>query len=86
MVPVACVLALAAAFAAGLPLPGLYVAIGAGLLAIGCGWIGFSRRDSPGWRRLCAAAAMTIGAIGVVLGAVRVAIVLVAIARIDRML
>jgi len=86
MVRLALVLAFAATAAAGLPAPGLYLALGLGLGAIGCGWIGFTRRSAPGASRLAAAAAITVGGIGVLLGAVRVAIVLAAIDRIDRLI
>ncbi len=86
MVRLALVLAFGAALAAGLPSPGLYVALGLGIAAIGCGAIAFSRREAPGAARLAAAAAITVGAIGFVLGAVRVAIVLAAISHVDRML
>jgi hypothetical protein len=86
MVRVALVLAFAAMAAAGLPAPGLYVAIGCGIAAIGCGWLGFSRRSAPGASRLAAAAAITVGTVGLLLGAVRVAIVLAAIHRIDGMI
>ena len=85
MVRLALALALSAAAAAGLPSPGLYLAIGLGLGAIGCGWVGFSRRTAPGPARLASAAAITVGAIGLVLGVVRVAIVLAAIDRIDHL-
>ena len=86
MVRAALVLAFAAMAAAGLPAPGLYFAIGLGIAAIGCGYAAFARRGSPGNARLVAAAAITVGAIGLVLGCARVAIVLAAIDRIDRML
>jgi hypothetical protein len=83
-------LALASAFAAlvavGLPSPGLYAALGLGIAAIGCGLQRFWRRDLPGAARLAGAAAVTVGAIGCVLGAARVAMVLAAIGKIDRML
>jgi hypothetical protein len=79
-------LAFGAMFAAGLPSPGLYLAIGLGLAAIGCGWLGYSQRSAPGTRRLASAAAITVGVLGVVLGSVRVVMTLVAIDRIDRML
>jgi hypothetical protein len=72
--------------AAGLPAPGLYLAIGLGLAAIGCGLQRFGRRDLPGAARLAGAAAMTLGTLGVLLGAARVAMVLAAIAKIDRLL
>jgi len=86
MVRAALVLAFAAMAAAGLPAPGLYFAIGLGIAAIGSGYATFSRRTAPGGTRLAAAAAIAVGAIGTVLGCVRVAIVLAAIDRIDRML
>ena len=86
MARIALALAFAAMFAAGLPSPGLYLAIGLAIAAIGCGWAGYAQRDAPGAWRLACAAAVTVGVIGFVLGAVRVVIVLAAIDRIDRML
>lgn len=85
MVRIALGLAFGAALAAGLPAPGLYLALGLGIAAIGCGIVAFSRKDAPGRARLAAAAAVTVGAIGLLLGAVRVAIVLAAIGRIDHL-
>jgi len=79
-------LAFAATIAAGLPSPGLFLAIGLGIAAIGCGYERFGRRDLPGSARLAGAAAMTVGAIGCLLGIARVVMVLAAIAKIDRML
>ena len=79
-------LAFAATVAAGLPSPGLFLAIGFGIAAIGCGYERFGRRDLPGSARLAAAGAMTVGAIGCLLGLARVVMVLAAIAKIDRML
>jgi len=86
MARLALVLAFGAMAAAGLPAPGLYVALGLGLAAIGCGAVAFRRRGSPGATRIAAAAAITVGIVGCLLGAARVAMVLVAIDRIDRML
>jgi hypothetical protein len=79
-------LALAAMLAACLPSPGLYLALGLGIGAIGNGWLADSQRTAPGSRRLAAAAAITVGALGVLLGSARVVMTLVAIDRIDRML
>jgi heme A synthase len=79
-------LAFGAMAAAGLPSPGLYLAIGLGIAAIGCGLIAFRRRDVPGTARLAGATAIAIGIVGVLLGGVRVAIVLAALDHIDRML
>jgi hypothetical protein len=79
-------LAACALVAAALPSPGLYAALGLGIAAIGVGWNGYARRDALGPARLAAAAAITLGAIGVVLGAVRVILVLAALSHIDSML
>jgi len=82
----ALVLAFAAMVAAGLPSPGLYVALGSGIAAIGAGLSRVTRRDLPGAARLAGAAAVTVGALGCLLGAARVAMTVVAIDRIDRLL
>jgi hypothetical protein len=86
MVRLALVCAFGAMLAAGLPSPGLYLAIGLGLAAIGSGWLGYRRKNAPGAPRLASAAAMAVGVLGVVLGSVRVVMVLAALDRIDRML
>jgi len=79
-------LAFAAMLAAGLPAPGLYLAIGLGIAAIGTGWLGYTQREAAGARRLLAAAAIMVGVLGLLLGVTRVVMTLVAIDRIDRML
>jgi hypothetical protein len=79
-------LALTAMLAAGLPSPGLYLALGLGIAAIGTGWLAYSQRTAAGSRRLAGAAAMAVGALGVLLGSARVVMTLLAIDRIDRML
>jgi hypothetical protein len=79
-------LAFGAMFAAGLPSPGLFVAIGLGIAAIGCGIVGYARRGAPGSTRIASAAAITVGTLGFLLGSIRVVIALAAIDRIDRML
>jgi hypothetical protein len=71
------IVACAALVAAALPAPGLYIA------AIGLGWLVLGRRDTPGLHRLAGAAAITCGALGLVLGAVRVVLALAALSRID---
>jgi len=86
MARIALVLAFGAMLAAGLPSPGLYLALGLGLSAIGTGAVGFARRSAPGASRIAAAAAITVGSLGVLLGAARVAVALAAIDRIGRML
>jgi len=86
MVRLALVLAFGAALAAGLPAPGLYIALGLGIAAIGCGLVAFGQREAPGAVRIAAAAAVTVGTIGLLLGATRVVIAIAAIDRIDSIL
>jgi hypothetical protein len=86
MARLALALAFGAMLAAGLPSPGLYLALGLGIAAIGCGWLAYSRPGAPGTSRLASAAAMTVGTLGFLLGTLRVVMVLAAIDRIDRML
>ena len=86
MARAALVLAFSAMLAAGLHSPGLYLAIGLGIAPLGTGYLGYSERTAPGSRRLAAAAAITVGTLGIVLGCLRVVMVLGAIDRIDRML
>jgi hypothetical protein len=82
----ALVLAFGAMVAAGVPSPGLYVALALGIAAVGAGLAGYRQRSSSGAARLAGAAAVAVGALGCVLGAVRVAIVLAALGHVDRML
>jgi hypothetical protein len=86
MARIALALAFAAMLAAGLPAPGLYLAVGLGISAIGTGLVGFQRRGSPGALRIASAAAITVGTLGLLLGTARIAIALAAIDRIGRML
>jgi hypothetical protein len=67
-------------------LPGPYLAIGLAIAAIGAGIVGYRRRTAPGALRLLAAAAITIGALAFVLGAVRVGLTLAAIDHVADML
>ncbi|HEU4732849.1 MAG TPA: hypothetical protein VFT22_33370 [Kofleriaceae bacterium] len=77
--------ALCALIAAAAPSPGLFLAIGLGIAAIGAGWVGYRRTGDPGFRRLAGAAAITVGALAAVLGTLRVALVLAAIERLERL-
>lgn len=86
MARLALTLAFGAMVGAGLPSPGLYLAIGLGIAAIGCGLVGFGRKATPGSARIAAAAAITVGTIGFLLGTARVVMTLAAIGRIDRLL
>ncbi len=79
-------LAVGALVAVALPTPGLYLALGFGLGAIGTGWAGFRQRTAPGFARLAGAAAMTLGMLGFLLGALRVVLALAAIRHLDQML
>ncbi len=86
MVRLALGFAIAAVVAACVPTPGLYLALGFGLAAVGLGVAAYRRRELPGRIRLVAAAAVTLGCLGSLLGAARVVFVLSAIAHVDRML
>jgi hypothetical protein len=86
MAAVALVIALGAVLAAALPSPGLFVAIGGGIAAIGAGWVGYRRSGDPGFTRLAGAAAITVGAVGALLGVLRVVLALAAIDHLDRLL
>ena len=82
----ALVLGASAIACALVPAPGLYLALGGGLGAIGLGMAEYPRRELPGRLRLGAAAAITLGTIGVLLGATRVVVALAAIRHADGML
>ncbi len=86
MAHIALVVGLGAVLAAAAPSPGLFIAIGCGITAIGAGWLGYRRRGDPGFTRLAGAAAMALGAVGCVLGGLRVVLALAAIAHLDRLL
>lgn len=81
----ALLLAAAAVVAAVVAAPGQYLGIGLGIGGIGTGWLAFTRRGAAGVARLAGAAAITVGALGCLLGIVRVAIALAAIGHIDQM-
>ena len=86
MVRIALIAAVGAMACAALPSPGLFAALGLGIAAIGTGWLGYRRPGSPGFARLAGAAAVTVGAVGCLLGALRVALALAAIDRVDHLL
>jgi hypothetical protein len=66
--------------------PGQYVAMGLGIAAVGAGRIAYQRRTAPGMHRLAGAAAMTMGGMSLLLGAVRVALALAALSHLERLL
>jgi hypothetical protein len=86
VVRVALALAGIALVAVALPAPGHLVALGASIGAIGLGLAEYPRRELPGRVRLAAAAALAVGAVGLALAVVRVAVILSAIAHVDRLL
>jgi hypothetical protein len=81
-------LALAAAgmVAVWLPAPGMYLAMGCAILACGLGRVAFRQRHRPGAARLVAAGALTVGAMALTLAAVRYAVTLLAIGKLEAML
>lgn len=86
MTRIALVLAVAGLVCAGVPSPGLYLAIGLGIAAIGVGWLTWRQKALSSLARLGGVAAMTLGGAALALGALRVAIALAAIAHVERML
>jgi hypothetical protein len=79
-VPVsAIVCAVVALVACGLSGAGMFVAMGAGLAAVGLGMIGFGRRRAPGPSRLLAATAIALGGLALVLAIGRYAVTLLAL-------
>ncbi|TMQ04534.1 MAG: hypothetical protein E6J90_51230 [Deltaproteobacteria bacterium] len=85
MARVVLAIAAAALVGAALPSPGLFVALGLGIAAAGGGWLGY-RRPGPGFARLAGAAAIALGTLACLLGALRVVLALAALDRIDRLL
>ena len=79
-------LALGGLVAVVVRIPGPYVAIGLAIAAIGTGIVGYKRRAAPGGLRLLAAAAITVGVVALLLGAVRVGLTIAAIDHISAML
>jgi hypothetical protein len=86
MAHLALALAVGAMIAAALPAPGSFAALGLGIAAIGTGWLGYRRTGAPGFTRLAGAAAITVGALGCLLGALRIVLVLAAIDHLARTL
>nr|HEX4313476.1 hypothetical protein [Kofleriaceae bacterium] len=86
MTRIALALAVAGLIAAAVPSPGLYLAIGCGMAAIGVGWLTWRQRALAGGARLGAAAAMTLGGAALAMGVLRVAIALAAIAHVEKLL
>jgi hypothetical protein len=82
----ALVTALAALVAAVLPAPGMFLAMGLGISALGLGWAGYRRRDDAGPRRLAGAAGLAIAVLALGLAGVRYGLTLAAVDRLERLL
>jgi len=82
----ALVCAAGAAVSAALPWPGMFVAMGLGIAAIGFGVVGWRRREAPGARRLVGAAAIAVGGLGLALGVLRFTLTLLAIDKLEALL
>jgi hypothetical protein len=79
-------LATAAMVAVWLPGSGMFAAMSFGFLACGLAYVGFRQRDRPGTARLIAAGALTIGTMALTLAALRYALTLLAIDKLESML
>jgi hypothetical protein len=78
--------ACAGAGSLALPWPGMFVAMGLGIAAIGTGLTGWRRRADPGPARLAGAGAITIGAAALLLASLKYGLTLVAIGKIEALL
>jgi hypothetical protein len=79
----ALLLAIAAGVSAVLPYPGMFVGMGGGVLAMGLGVVGYHRRQAPSGARLAGAGAITVGLIALLLCALRYALTLSALSRLE---
>ncbi len=82
----ALIAACAGAVCLALPWPGMFLAMGFGIGAIGTGLSGWRRRADPGPARLAGAGAITIGAVALLLAGVKYGLTLVAIGKIEGLL
>lgn len=71
-------LATLAAILAVLPPPAVFVGMGAAVLAIAVGWLGYRRRAAPGSARLAGAGAITLGILALLITLARHAATLAA--------
>jgi hypothetical protein len=69
-----------------LPSPGMFVAMGLGIVGVAAGWSAFRQHRARGGRRLLGAAALAIAALGLALASARYALTLAAVDRLERML
>ncbi|MCB9563897.1 MAG: hypothetical protein H6708_26170 [Kofleriaceae bacterium] len=83
---VALVTAAAALIAALLPAPGMFVAMGLGIAAVGLGWAGYRRRGEPGPRRVAGAAGIAVAVLALGLGGLRYGLTLAAVDRLEKLI
>jgi hypothetical protein len=79
-------LATAAMVLVWLPGVAMYVAIGCAILACTTAYVAFQQRHRPGAARLVAAGALTVATMALTLAAVRYALTLVAITKLESLL
>jgi hypothetical protein len=81
-------LAIGAAVAVCAPAAGLgmFLAMGLGIGAIGTGAVAYRRRTDPGARRLWGTAAIAVGALALMLAAVRYGLALAAVEHLETLL
>lgn len=80
------ILAISAAVAVCLPVWGLFAAMALGIGAVGTGAIAYRRRHEAGHRRLWGAAAVTVGALVLLLAAARYGLTLAAVDRLESLI
>lgn len=82
----ALVIALMAGVSAVLPYPGMFVGMGASVLAMGLGIVGYRRREARSSARLAGAGAITLAIIAFLMSVTRYALTLAALRRLESML
>lgn len=86
MGPLALLLAVVSSAALVVPSPGMFVAMGLGIFAVGTGLVGYRRRTDRSSARLAGAAAIAIGGLSVALALTKYGVTLAAISRIQAMI
>jgi hypothetical protein len=83
---VAFLLASLGVVAVAVPGPGKLAAIALGTIAVGWGLLAYRRRENRASRRLAGAAGVAVGSLAIGLGAAKVALTLIALARLETLL
>ena len=86
MPALALALATAAMVAVWLPGSGMYAAMACAILACGLGYVAFRQRQRAGSARLIAAGSLTLATMALTLAALRYALTLLAIGKLESML